>query len=245
MLSTLFLDIENAPLLVDTWGLWNQNIGINQIRDSGGMICFSGKFLGDELGYFYSDHNPGREGMVKAAHDQLDQADIVVTWNGKRHDIPHLNREFLELGLTPPSPYRQVDLYQVARRVFKFPSNKLDYVSQALGFAGKVGHEGHLLWVKCMEGDEDAWRRMEEYNRNDVILLEELYARFLPWIPSHPAAVVDGIACPKCGSGRHQKRGYALTQQSSFQRYQCLDCGGWFRSTKRESGSHVREVSNG
>jgi ssDNA-binding Zn-finger/Zn-ribbon topoisomerase 1 len=244
--EVLFLDIENAPILADVWGLFDQNVSLNQIREPGGLLCFSGKFLGDDLGYFYSDHKDGRAGMAEQAHDMLDQADVVVTWYGKRHDIPHLNREFLELGLKPPSPYKQVDLCQVVKRVFRFPSNKLQYVSQALGFEGKIEHEGHMLWVKCMNGDEDAWRRMEEYNRQDVLLLEQLYGRLLPWIPSHPSHAAFGgdVCCPKCGSTRYQKRGTEVTAQSTFQRYQCQSCGGWFRSTKREGATTIREVAS-
>lgn len=245
-MEILFLDIETAPLLADVWGLFDQNVGLNQIRDPGGLLCYSAKWRGNDEMYFHSDHHSGRPVMVEVAHRLLDQADVVVTWNGARFDVPHLNREFLEMGLKPPSPFKQVDLYRAVRRVFKFPSNKLQYVSTALGLDGKVEHEGHLLWVKCMMGDEDAWRRMQEYNRQDVILLEQLYDRLLPWIPNHPSMALDhdGECCPKCSSTRLQKRGTAQTLQSSFQRYQCQDCGGWFRSTKRDSATSIREVAS-
>ena len=48
----------------------------------------------------------------------------------------------------------------------RFDSNKLDYVSKYLGIGEKVRHEGHELWVKCMEKDNAAWKRMKEYNAN-------------------------------------------------------------------------------
>jgi len=174
----------------------------------------------------------------------LDQADVVETWNGKRFDVPHLNREFLELGLNPPSPFQQTDLMEVAKKRFRFPSNKLQYVSTALGFHGKVEHEGHTLWVKCMNGDPEAWERMEEYNKQDVWLLEDIHNRFLPWIQQHPSYAVNGdFVCTRCGSNRLQRRGEARTLQSVYQRYQCLDCGGWSRDTKRQRGAMLREVA--
>jgi uncharacterized protein YprB with RNaseH-like and TPR domain len=120
--------------------------------------------------------------MVSTAHALLDLADVVMTWNGRKFDIPHLNREFLGLGFSPPSPYQQIDLYQVVKKNFLFPSNKLQYVSQALGLDGKVAHEGHGLWVACMEGDPEAWALMERYNKQDVWMLEEIYGRVQPWI---------------------------------------------------------------
>jgi predicted RNA-binding Zn-ribbon protein involved in translation (DUF1610 family) len=245
-LQTLFLDIETTPGLADVWGIWNQNVGLNQLRESPGLLCFAAKFADEAEVDFISDHHHGREVMVRSAHYALDQADVVVTWNGKRFDIPHLNREFLEMGFKPPSPFKQVDLCEVAKRVFKFPSNKLQYVSTALGFGGKVEHEGHLLWVKCMEGDKDAWERMKEYNIQDVLLLEELYPRFLPWIPTHPshAAEQGKEVCPKCGSAAIQRRGYAMTAQTRYQRYQCQGCGAWSRSTERDAVAHITEVRN-
>lgn len=243
------MDIETTPNLADVWGLWNQNVSLNQLRQSTKLLCFSAKWLGDPVKdtLFFSVNN-SRQTMVACAHHLLDQADAVMTWNGRKFDIPHLNREFLEGGLKPPAPYRQVDLCDVVKRQFRFPSNKLQYVSVQLGLSGKVSHEGHTLWVKCMAGDPAAWKRMERYNKQDVILLEGLYKRLQPWIPGHPswASWSGADVCPKCGDGLHlQKRGWAYTQQSVYQRYQCTKCGAWSRGTKREHGITIREVANG
>lgn len=245
-MNILFLDIETTPALADVWGLFNVNVGLNQLRESPGLLCFSAKWLGDvdEATLCYSEHRHGQGEMVRMAHNLLHIADAVVTWNGRRFDIPHLNREFLELGYNPPAPYKQIDLYQVAKRQFRFPSNKLQYVSTALGFNGKVDHEGHGLWVKCMDGDPEAWERMEAYNKQDVILLEQLYGRFLPWINNHPSMALDGLLnCPKCGSKRLQRRGSEVTAVSTYQRYQCQACGAWSRDVKRQQGAVVREVA--
>lgn len=117
------------------------------------------------------------------------------------------------MGFKPPAPYKQIDLLQVVKSNFKFPSNKLDYISQRLGLGQKVEHEGMALWTKCMKGDKAAWQRMEEYNIQDVVLLEDLYKRILPWIKNHPNMNVykDGPICPTCGDEHLQKRGTAVT----------------------------------
>lgn len=241
------LDIERAPMLVDSWGLYNQNHYTQQIRDRGGLLCVGAKWLGDPKGatVFLSEHRHGRELMARGTHRMLNRADAVMTWYGKRHDIPALNQEFLELGMMPPAPYKQIDLYQVVKRNFLFPSNKLDYVSRTLGFSGKVDNGGHSLFVRCMEGDETAWELMEKYNKQDVWLLEDIYDRVQPWIEQHPSHAIDGgFVCPKCGSGNLQRRGTARTLQSEFQRYQCLNCGGWCRDIKRTAGAQLREIAN-
>lgn len=245
-MNILLLDIERTPILADVWSLWRVNVGLNQLREPPGLLCFAAKWLGGpkEQTFFYSDHVQGRELMVEKAHALLNNADAVVHWYGKRFDIPALNGEFLELGFNPPSPFKQIDLYQVAKRNFLFPSNKLQYVSTSLGFSGKVDHEGHALWVKCMDGDPEAWERMEAYNKQDVWLLEDLYNRFLPWINNHPSYALNGeLVCPKCGSARLQRRGKEVTAVSVYQRYQCQACGAWSRDVKRQSGAILREVA--
>jgi predicted RNA-binding Zn-ribbon protein involved in translation (DUF1610 family) len=244
--NILLLDIERSPALADVWELFNVNISLNQLREPPGLLCWAAKWLGAprEETYFRSDHIDGRAGMAVTAHQLLDQADAVVHWYGRRFDIPALNTEFVELGLRPPSPCQQIDLWQVVKRNFLFPSNKLDYVSRALGFSGKESTGGHQLWVDCMNGDEDAWERMEAYNKQDVWMLEEIYGRVQPWINQHPSYALKGdFVCPKCGSNQLQRRGTSRTLQSEYQRYQCLECGGWSRDVKRQNGAVLREVA--
>ena len=58
-----------------------------------------------------------------------------------------------------------------------------------------------------MNGDKDAWKRMEKYNIQDVVLLENLYGHLLPWIKSHPNHNLfsDGHVCPSCSSSSLHK----------------------------------------
>lgn len=162
----------------------------------------------------------------------LDDADVVIHYNGKRFDIPTLNKEFVLAGLLPPATYKQVDLLQVARKQFRFPSNKLDYVAKALGVGEKVKHAGFDLWIRCMNNEEAAWKEMEEYNVHDVVILEKVYLKLLPWIPNHPNhGLYDDVAdvCPNCGGHHLEKRGFAYTNAGKYQRYQCKECGTWSR----------------
>jgi DNA polymerase elongation subunit (family B) len=216
------------------WGLWQQNVSINQLMESSYVLCYAAKWLGEEDIYFDSVHQSKPKSMLKGIHALLDSADAVIHYNGTKFDIPTLNKEFLLTKLLPPSPYKQIDLLRVVRSNFRFPSNKLDYVSQRLGLGSKHAHEGHDLWVKCMNGDKDAWKRMEEYNIQDVVLLESLYDNLLPWIKNAPNRNLyqDTTGCPTCGSTRLHKRGTAVSTTGSYQRYQCRDCGSWSQGTK-------------
>ena len=182
-MKILLLDIETTPLQVYTWGLWDQNIGINQIIKSTEMMCFGAKWLGQKSVTFKSVHHDGKKSMLEELHKLMDEADALVGWNSASFDHKHINREFLENGMTPPSPVKDLDLMTIVKANFQFPSNKLDYVAQKLGVGSKVKHSGFELWIKCMEGEDKAWKEMKKYQIQDVQLLDSLYGILLPWFP--------------------------------------------------------------
>lgn len=233
-MKLLLLDIETAPNKVYSWGLYNQNIAINQIDEPGYTLCWAAKWLGSDEVFFSSVQHDGAEAMLKSIYMLLDQADVVIHYNGSRFDIPVLNQEFLSAGFKPPAPFQEIDLYRTVKRRFKFVSNKLDYVLRHLGFEGKVVHKGMQLWLDCMKGDERAWKVMREYNIGDVVQLEKLYEHLKPWVPNHPNhGLYDPAgapACPSCGSTHLQRRGLRYTATQAYQRFQCQDCGAWSRT---------------
>lgn len=239
----LSLDIETSPIIAHNWGLWNQNIGINQIIEHPRVICFAAKFLDERKVHFFSEFHHGPVEMVHRAHELLDEADIVMHYNGDKFDLPRLNKEILLQGRTPPSPYKSIDLLKVMRQNFGFPSNKLAYISEQLGLTGKIKHEGHELWIKCLAGDPKAWAKMRRYNVQDAKLLEELYEKVKPWIKTHPnmGLYVDSedTVCPTCGSLDLERRGYAIKTTGKYQRYRCRACGSWPTATRRVSGVNI------
>lgn len=245
MSKILLLDIETSPNLAHVWGIWQQNVGLNQLLESSTTLCFAAKWLGEDEVVFKSIYNTSHKRMLKAIHNLIDEADAVIHYNGTKFDMPTLHKEFLLAGMFPPSPVKQIDLLQVAKKQFRFVSNKLDYVSQALGLGKKTAHMGHELWIKCMNKDPEAWALMEEYNINDVVLLERVYEKFLPWIKHHLnlSNFSDEIVCPNCGGNHYQKRGYSYTSTSVFQRYACKGCGNWFRGNKNLSDKQDKVVN--
>lgn len=231
----LTLDIESKPITAYVWGLWDQNVGINQIADHGGMMCFAAKWLGDDEVLFYSEFADGYDNMLQAAWDLLSEADIVVTYNGDRYDFKKMNNAFLLANMTPPKPYKSIDLIKTNRNRFDLPSRKLDYLVQQTGVGAKVKHEGFDLWTSCMAGDPEAWARMEEYNRGDVIVTEGAYLRILPWITNavhYGLFTGEASSCPFCGNHKLNDAGTTHTNVQSYDLFQCDDCGGWVRSTR-------------
>lgn len=235
----LVIDIETAPNLAWVWGLFKQNIGINQIEKPGRVLCFAARWHGTDETLFFSEHKHGRERMVREAHKLMREADGVVGWNSQRFDTRWLNSEFRQARMSRPAGYRQVDLMREVKKTQYLPSYKLDFSVRMLGVGGKVETGGFELWRDCMNGDKEAWKLMEEYNRHDTELTDALLTdmRHGGWIASLPNLSVDGgDVCPCCGGDRLRAEGYVTTKTRRYRRWVCLDCGTTSQAVKSEPG---------
>lgn len=245
-MKVLHIDIETAPSLAFVWGLWKENIPIDRLIAPGYTMCFAAKWEDQKETMFHSLFEEDMETMLSELWVLLDEADVVVHYNGKKFDIPTINREFIKYDFPPPSPYDQIDLYQIVRSTFRFASNKLDFVARELGIGAKVQHKGMDLWKECMaalqyeEGEEvpekfwKSWKEMERYNREDVVLLPRLYAKLQPWIRNHPnralwMPVGDMPVCPSCGSTDLRFKSYKRTKVLGYKQYHCQKCGSYPR----------------
>lgn len=229
-MNILLFDVETAPNLGTIWSLKTGGyIGVHNILETSRVMCYAAKWYGSDEILFDSEYSSDHYDVVRSLWQLLDEADAVVTYNGDRFDRGVINREFLLYGMAPPSPYHSIDLLKVVRKQFKFVSNKLDHIAKELGIGQKEQHEGHELWLKCMNKEAEAWKTMERYNKQDVLLLEDLYDHLLPWIKNHPNHGLytrsEEMCCPNCGSVHLKKNGIEHTRTLSYQRYRCKGCG--------------------
>lgn len=239
MSRLLVLDIETKPLTVRTFGLRDQNIGIDQIVDHGGMLCFAAKWAGERGVKFHAAWEDGERTMIRRASELLDEADAVIGWNSQKFDTRWIQGQQARFALKRTSPYVNVDLMRSARRYFTLPSYKLDFVAQFLGVGRKVKTGGFSLWGEVMDGDEKARALMRRYNIGDTKLTEDVFDRMLAggWVHGLPNAAMDGgHVCPHCASERLQARGWQHTKTRRYQRFQCKDCGGWSQAIRSEPG---------
>lgn len=244
-MKILTLDIETTPHDVYAFGMWQQNIHLPFLKDPTRMLSWAAKWVGEDYTYFASEYSHSREVMVKEIYDMVNAADAIITFNGKSFDMKHLNREFVEQGLHPPTPYHNIDLLQTVRQNFKLPSNKLVYVAKWLGLdEQKMENRGLELWIDVMAGYPDAWAEMEEYNVQDVVTTEAVYFALRGWIKNHPNHGLyiedqENPVCRNCESTHvHSKGGeYDTTGVFAYQRYKCQDCGANLRGRKNVKGS--------
>lgn len=229
-----FFDIENAPLLGYSWNTYDTDI-VKVIRKSY-LLCFSYKWAHEDK--VHTVALPDFKGYKKRPYDDrkltielwklMNEADVIVAHNGDAFDLRKSNERMITHGLNPPEPYKTVDTLKQARKHFKFTSNKLDELGKDLQVGRKLAHTGFELWEGCMNGDMRSWALMKRYNKQDVLLLEKVYLRFLPWIQNHPnvALYQDKEGCPNCG-GRRVKRGFTYTKTRKLQKLECTKCHNW------------------
>lgn len=239
--KVLIFDIETAPILGYVWDLWDQNIALNQIKSDWHILSWSAKWLGDRPSkIMYEDQRnvaniEDDSKLLKKIWSLLNEADVVITQNGRRFDQKKLNARFIINKMKPPSSYKHIDTLLLAKKHFAFSSNKLEYVTDKLCIKyKKLKHKefpGFEMWSECIAGNIKAWKAMEKYNKYDVLALEEYYTKIIPWDSSINFNLYsDDInnVC-KCGNEEIYKNGYCYTSYGRYQRYSCKKCGAEVR----------------
>lgn len=225
--------METSPNIGYTWGKWEQNV-IEFIEESH-LLCFSWKWYGENKVHALSlpdftnyKKNPNDDFfLVKELHKLFQEADILVAHNGKSFDWKMANMFFLKNKLPPVQEHKVVDTKLLAKSKFRFNSNKLDDLGHYLGLGRKINTGGFELWKGCLAGDMKAWKHMVKYNKQDVVLLNDVYEKLVPWC-KHPM-VYSHKECLVCGSNNIHQRGwdYQNSGKSRRKRLSCKDCGRW------------------
>ncbi|MFA6282090.1 MAG: ribonuclease H-like domain-containing protein [Candidatus Omnitrophota bacterium] len=237
MAKTLFYDLETSYNEGAYFQLYREGNILFTTRHWH-LLSFAYKWLGEKTTHVkalpdYKTYKTDKRNDVELVKDLwglFNQADIIVAHNGNAFDSKKSLSRFIFHGLKPPTPYKQIDTKLVAKRYFRFDSNKLDDLADFLGVGRKLHTGGVKLWQDCINGDLKAWNVMKRYNKQDVVLLEKIYMIFRPYITVHPnIALLNGktLACPNCGSENIVREGYKITRVNKMQQYRCKDCGAW------------------
>jgi DNA polymerase III epsilon subunit-like protein len=248
--KVLLFDIETAPLLVYTFGIFEQTIQPSQVAEDKYILSWSAKWLmSPEI-----MHNrvTGRESVkrddkriVKSLWKLLDEADIVIGHNSIKFDEKQMNAKFIEYDLKLPSPFQSIDTLKIVRNVASFTSNKLDFLLGKFKMAQKTPNEGLPLWIRCKHGDEDALKEMDKYCQNDVRILEDLYLFLRPYAKAQPnMSIYNEIEkefCPICGSDKIKWGGYYYTSVNKFRSGRCK-CGAIVRRKVSELSKEKRRL---
>lgn len=242
--KVLILDIETAPISAYVWGIWNQNVHLPQIKTDWFCLTWAAKWLFEDKVYSAKLKpeevaNQDDKRIMEGIWNLVNEADIVIAHNAVKFDIPRLNSRFIINDLCPPLPYQIIDTLGHIRRQFGFTSNKLDYVNKLLNLERKK-ETSFELWDNCMKGDRKALKEMEEYNVQDVRILEETYLQIRPWIKPHPNMglfILDETEhrCPSCGSNELEEQGKCYNTSANI--YELFRCGNCSSISRKRLGA--------
>jgi uncharacterized protein YprB with RNaseH-like and TPR domain len=235
----LLFDLETTPLVAYTWGLWDQNIGLNQIIEESTILSWSAKWLGDDKVMYedvYGQKNlRDDKEILEKLLKLIEEADIVVGHNSDSFDVKVMNARVIKNGLKPPSSYKRMDTKKMAKKHFRFLSNKLQYLTDSLCDTYKKSEHGKFpgfsMWKECLNNNKEAFKEMREYNILDVTSLEELFVKMLPWESASIFNSYKNNDSCSCGSTSFKKNGFYHTTTAKYQKYKCKKCGAESRGT--------------
>jgi RNase_H superfamily len=236
-IRVLFWDIETSPVICSTWSLYPESLNHSDIIEDWRIICAAWKWADSNT--IESTHwaptsdkqiSPvlGKDDarVIRKLHAVLSQADVLVGHNSDNFDWKKFQTRCIELGLKPVDQKASIDTLKVARKEFKFTSNRLDYIGEYLGVGGKMdtpkGLHKAVMW--SVPG---ALKTMLEYNKRDVELLEAVYDKLKPYIRNHPRLHFDQDkpTCVKCGNHSVVKNGMRPSHGNMIQKWVCKGCG--------------------
>lgn len=247
----LFWDLESSLIEGMFFRLWKENIPFNRVTKQSHLLSHSyafndGEVIGSRLTPEQVKTGDDFDLVVKMI-EAINQADLIVTFNGKKFDTKLLNTRALYWGLPPINYPKHIDLFEQAKRVFKFPSNSMQSVSKYLGLDGKIQTGGTLLWERCADWSNyqqcnNALEELMIYGNQDIEATRDLYKRLQGWMKGIPnLATITNVVCETsslrcihCGGDdvfKVDQKTYTST--SSFDLYRCNnnECRGLSRVT--------------
>jgi hypothetical protein len=244
--NILVVDIERLPGLARVWDQKTRFVPVSTFERLPSTLCFAAKQYGARTTEFVAAWDGGHEAMIRRSWELYDEADIVVTYNGVAFDNKHLRADWRDLGLPPPRPWKDVDLYRVNRTTFGAVSYSLNHLCQVLGLDTKSGHYDAVLAQAALDGDVTAQRKMKRYNVGDVKITEQAYDRLRPYMHTHPHMGTlshdEALSCNACGSTELERNGVYRAVTIDFVLYRCKGCGANVRGGRHSRAALSRGV---
>lgn len=187
-------------------------------------------------------------GLVRDLLQVLAEADVWVTYYGKRFDSPFLNTRVVYWRskgrkVDFPENVPHIDLYDTAKRKLRLHSNRLQVVSDLLGHGAKTPLQ-LPVWIKAAGGHKKSIYYVAEHCDVDSKILAANYLELRPLVVAHPhiGLLLDNgkESCGACGSSEIQRRGTYATPASVRQRFKCKSCGKWSSLPWRAKSSKSR-----
>lgn len=206
---------------------------INWGADLGFILCMCWKWLGEKTVHCesitkYNDGSWMDDGpLVDRCARLIEQADMIVTYNGVRCDIPFLQTRLLINHKPLLAPVAHKDLYFTVRHKLKMSRNRLLDIQEAMESKSKKTPVRLMQWLKTVvKHDRTALAEIEQHCKQDVLVLEERYLELRPLLLTHPRLHGYGT-CNKCGGVLVKNKVYFVAGKQQKITMHCTACGGY------------------
>jgi DNA-directed RNA polymerase subunit RPC12/RpoP len=236
----LLLDIETMPDLKEVMKVipsLGDYPGLTLKATINSVICFGYKIWGEketrclnawDYPAWKKDVNDDKA-LCEDIHKIMSEADCFVSHNGKRFDLKFLQTRFIKHGLPPLPRTSHIDTCMEAKKNLLAFNNRLGTLAKFIKSEDKLENGGWELWSKVMNRDKKSMLLMEKYCKQDVIVLEAVFKKLLPFVNSMPNFNLfssgEKDVCPNCGSTRLTGNGQRVTKEAVYMRVRCADCG--------------------
>jgi len=231
----LFFDIETSPNVGFFWTAgYKLNISPDNIIKERAIMCICYKWEDEKTVHSLEWKKGDDKKLLIEFMKVMNQADEIIGHNSDNFDVKWVRTRCLYHDIPAIPDYTTIDTYKLAKKYFRFNSNKLDYISSFLGYGHKL-HTGFDLWKGILlDNDEKCMKKMVEYCKKDVILLEKVFERLKPFVKhtTHRGVHTGGekVDCPECGSDNIIFRGQRISAAGTkFHRCSCNKCNKWFQ----------------
>lgn len=246
----LIFDIESSDMLVRVYGLRNNDyISPNNIVKDWHLLSYAAKYWNNDKMYYldnrYAQDTSDDRQIVEGLHDLISNSDWICGHNMRAFDIKKLRARAEFYELPPIPPVRIIDTLTICRKYFALSSNSLDYVGKYFNLKNRKSSHGKFpgksLFDECMRGNMDAWIECEEYNKQDVIVTEELFERLM----KHDSSInfqssTEEVIC-SCGSKEFRRNGFKMTATGKFQMLTCFKCGKYHSEKENLISKKIRK----
>lgn len=246
----LIFDLEVSTKIVHTYQMYDVNHSPDHVIQDFYILSFAAKWYGSDEVIYMDVRNAKPKNndlsLLKRLHDLLDEADFAVGHNMKSFDMKTIKARFIQCDLPPIREIPVIDTLLIARKHFKFTSNKLSELAKYLKCKNEKDSHGEFpgisLFTEAMKGNKKAFESMEHYCKMDVVVTEQIFVKLAPWEKSINFQAFYHEAVCSCGNKQFYKNGLKYQKSGIFQIYRCSSCQKTFIDRSNLMDKDIRKT---
>ena len=231
----MVFDIECTGMIIESYGLYNQNHNHKDIIEDWSLLSYAAYFpLQDEMHYMdnrYGEYRDDRQ-IVEGLHHLISNADIIIGHNSDRFDFKKFNTKAEKYELDNIYDPVKYDTIKMLKARYALPSNSLDYAAKYFDLKERKSSHGKFpgksLFDECKKGNSEAWKELELYNKQDCKVTWELFQRLVKHDKKINFNTFYQKSTCSCGSQEFFKNGLKYAKNGVFQIYRCHSCSKSF-----------------